>query len=459
MASKQEVAYHRTFLSPRYLDNFSDPGWWEKVVRRPARDVENLRLGDPEAFEEARKFLAQALKVPYRPGSIVYSTGDSGKPPVWVSGYPDDFKVAELMMPLYAPQGVARSPTSGRVALPVVGLSVPANAYWKVFHPIVMHQKMDQDFERYATPWELVWSNLSYPYNRGFTPVVDSSWKVIGHVGRVHANDPNTVLIIPKKLLGITLEEAMAREGGTCVHFCSKGGIPDGWTDGRFLPPEYKATVWTGLDGEVVEVLNLTGPNGLEDAWETLLDIVMAAEVMVSLAEIGVMGATSLVRKVTSPWKNRGVLRGATKGLAEEAEQLGMNKAGRKGPWFEVLEESPARIPGTSIPESLRIRVNNREFNVARNAAKIEKGTGKAIGPATKHMGEKAVGATQWAKGAQVDFPISSLAGALEEAETRLVAGSAHSGTFFTVEGWELGINSTTTPWTVYHAVYDPALK
>jgi hypothetical protein len=124
---------------------------------------------------------------------------------------------------------------------------------------------------------------------------------------------------------------------------------------------------------------------------------------------------------------------------------------------FDVLEEGP-KIPNTSIPEWLRLKVGKREWRVERNATKLDR-SGKPIGPATKHLGEKAQGAGGFAKLSQVDFPISSLAGALEEAERRLLAKTAHSGTLFTVEGWELGISTKETVWRVYHAVYDPTLK
>src|SRR5262245_9138401 len=70
MASEDEVAYHRTFLSPHYMDNFNSPSSYERLMRS-AGEAEEIRLQDPEEFEKVRKALAQALKVPYRSGEVV----------------------------------------------------------------------------------------------------------------------------------------------------------------------------------------------------------------------------------------------------------------------------------------------------------------------------------------------------------------------------------------------------
>src|SRR5262249_12330045 len=119
---------------------------------------------------------------------------------------------------------------------------------------------------------------------------------------------------------------------------------------------------------------------------------------------------------------------------------------------FEVLAEGP-RIGKTSIPEWIRIKVGGRVFEVIRNAEKPGP-DGNPIGPAMKHLGERAgtatesptvrqltdalneqlrargeppahqpapVPKTQGAIDSQTDFPISSLAAALDQAEAQLI--------------------------------------
>ena len=131
--------------------------------------------------------------------------------------------------------------------------------------------------------------------------------------------------------------------------------------------------------------------------------------------------------------------------------------------WWKVLDESPKKIPGTSIPEWMHLRVSNQEFRLERNAAKLDQ-FGKPIGPSTKHLAEKGIKdpARDWARmgGKQglVDFPMSALAGGLEEATKLIKSGRAQPGQMITVEAWEFGINTSKKPWVVFHAKYDPNL-
>jgi hypothetical protein len=122
-----------------------------------------------------------------------------------------------------------------------------------------------------------------------------------------------------------------------------------------------------------------------------------------------------------------------------------------------VLAEGPA-IKGSSIPEWIHIRVGNRMFQLERNALKMGPES-RPIGPGTKHLAERAQDAGEWANAAKVDFPMSSLAGALEEAELRLMAKLLEPGKMLIIEGWELGVSTKQVPWRVYHAKYDPKLK
>ncbi len=140
---------------------------------------------------------------------------------------------------------------------------------------------------------------------------------------------------------------------------------------------------------------------------------------------------------------------------------------------WEVLNEGPPAIrpgqkgPVSSIPESIRIRVGSRVFEVIRNKDKpvidpktnlprIDPRTGKpeTIGPALKHLDENAT-PNEWAKLAKTDFPISALAAALDQAEAQLMFQPPNPRAKpLKLEHWELIIDTTNEVWRVFHAVY-----
>jgi hypothetical protein len=343
VASEQEVAYHRSFLSPYYLDNFSPPTWWQRI-RREEEEVEAIRLRDPVEFENTRKSLAKVLRVPYYPGVMASPRGDQGGRARWVSGNPPDDKVAEIMEPTNPPQGVVKSPTTGMVAMPFPVFKEKAYLLGKGLHEVSMYYKMDQQFEDYATPWELLWSDLSYPYNRGFTPVVDSSWKVIGHVGMFPGGPRSrsfgeTSLIVPSQLAGhITLEQAMANGVPVFVH--SATGLPNGWDNANFYTTEHKIQVTTGLDGEVVD-FQVWNTGFLEQPWYSPMDVIAAGRILIGLTRIGGKLVTSLLRKTTAKLEARATLQGATRSLAREAEE----KAGKQTAAWGVREGDLVSLP------------------------------------------------------------------------------------------------------------------
>jgi hypothetical protein len=178
---------------------------------------------------------------------------------------------------------------------------------------------------------------------------------------------------------------------------------------------------------------------------------------------------------------------------------------------WTVLEEGP-RIPNTSIPEWMRIKVGEREFYVWRDPTKLGFKTREPKGPVLKHMGERAqvterspsleqatkalreqhenepppseldnlppglreraVQESQriespqkwdkspWSKAAQTDFPISSLAAALDQAEAQLIFQPPQEYAKPTgLTNWELVIDTTGPVWRVEHAEYTPHPK
>ncbi len=155
--------------------------------------------------------------------------------------------------------------------------------------------------------------------------------------------------------------------------------------------------------------------------------------------------------------------------------------------WTILADDFPVpRIPNSSIPESMKIKVGERVFEVIRNPDKLD-AEGKPIGPAMKHLGERAQVTesgpgleqamrdsdvklhpkdattwpkSEWSKAAQVDFPISSLASALDHAEAQLIFQMPQSRAKpVGLKNWELLIDTTKPVWRVFHAVYTPHPK
>ncbi len=328
----------------------------------------------------------------------------------------------------------------------------------------------DMDFNDAATPWERDWSTLCKG-GGSFKPVLVETptlrqvgmGTVAGHRGSV-SHDWLVQYGRP------TLDRSSGWLGGSGVVWVADPNDPS-LPPGRspYGVPQTIYDVLTTVDGQVVAILGTIDREALEAAnW--VIDLVIApliAPVLVKLAAGGVARlCTSLLARMEAR-ATRAVLAGLTENLASDASQLD----------FEVLAEGPP-IPGTSVPESLRLRVGQREFSLTRNAAKIEKGSGQPIGPATKHMGEEAkrgpwndlrvrkgqvIHETNeskvWLRQSQVDFPMSSLASGLQVAEQQilkkaLVPLPGTNGVYkVLVEGWEFMIDTTKTPWVVYHAV------
>lgn len=135
-------------------------------------------------------------------------------------------------------------------------------------------------------------------------------------------------------------------------------------------------------------------------------------------------------------------------------------------PETQVLEEGPL-IPGSSIPESMTIRVGYRTFKIWRDATKgAFKDPTKPIGPALKHMGEIGAKANVWSKFSQTDFPISALAGGLDYLEARLtfeppglykINMRSTTGTCISVPEmgeWEFEVDTSAPIWTIRHVQY-----
>lgn len=193
---------------------------------------------------------------------------------------------------------------------------------------------------------------------------------------------------------------------------------------------------------------------------------------------------------------------GSAGALAQLRESLLVKRSPRLEPWliqnfpklrakfvplkWTVLEEGP-KIPGTSVPEWIKIKVGERVFEVVRNKEKIGP-DGSPIGPAMKHPAERAQQTasrpmmeqavrefkdglppdaakriempqdwpkSEWSKAAQTDIPISWLAAVLDQAEAQFIFKSPDPRAKpVGIPHWELIIDTTRPVWRVFHAEY-----
>jgi hypothetical protein len=136
----------------------------------------------------------------------------------------------------------------------------------------------------------------------------------------------------------------------------------------------------------------------------------------------------------------------ATAGLASKLPGVGgilgrlLTRSSSDLPLDYAVTNATAPRPGTLIPRSFNLRVGGEQYYVHPNA--------------TKHMAEYALGRMASGTTANPDIPISTLAGALQNAQE---SGTLAAGrNFFTSGPWELGIDINPSGNTMYHAVYRP---
>jgi hypothetical protein len=389
MPSEQEIQYHRSYLSYRYGDNFSERlkayGPAAKGIRE-AWEIAEIREDDPEGYEEARKAVAALLRVQYIRPRETHGFRDSDYNNI--KGQPSDGDVLQYLKPKYPPQGVVRNPTNGLVALPFPDVSIKAYRNGQPLLHTFMRVKVDQDFKTYATPWELEWSRLVISHSKyreaTFTPIVDTSWTVIGYVGYV-IGGPDCDLIVP---VGIRDRSA----GSTHPKDLLKREIPVFVGPGASPPPGWESahsslygdaqvtyTVRTTIDGEVVAVLSTSSRDGAEPVWYSPADLLLFGKAVVSLVKIGAKMTPTLMRKSTAKLGARSVFKGPTKELADEVKQQATKKpptvappVGPKPPKNLAalpLIKSPrllAKHPGRITPEALREELKQKGFELAK---------------------------------------------------------------------------------------------
>lgn len=196
--------------------------------------------------------------------------------------------------------------------------------------------------------------------------------------------------------------------------------------------------VWAAI-GDFVEFVRLT-PKA-----QTPEDLDRAAEHLAQF--IAIVGVGVFIALVT---RGAGKKLGAPRRTPSQPPRLR----------WKVLWESTERIPNTSIPTKMRIQVGRRIWSIERDASKLGYKSGVPKGPTTKHLGETAQNANPWSKISQTDYPISSLAAALERAELQLIRMKPSKGAKpVNIEGWELVVDTTGPIWRLEHALPTNAPK
>jgi hypothetical protein len=367
MATDQEVAYHRSYLTINYL--YFDPAIrWPEGRVDPAYDryplAERARAykrRDPQLFEKNRLAMSTLLRVQY------------------VEGFrPPDETVAKYMAwsgDLL--QGQVRTP-SGGIAVPNPGANHLAYRFVNgSLHKLWMWAKTDQDFEKFATAWEQKYSNLVYPYNRGFTPVVDESWQIIGHYGYVNRKNMPASTILPQDATTVSDDSiATALKKGVVIFVGDGFHPPSGWRRG-LMGAQSDEYVLTGVDGEVLWHVTSTSTEGVESEDFSPLDILLAAKLLVDLgAALGSKLTRSLVLKAAANREARIVLRGPSEAMAKAVErrlavQEATTLARLRGVTVAELKrvKSPrllAKHPGRITPEALRAELRQKDFVLSK---------------------------------------------------------------------------------------------
>lgn len=166
-----------------------------------------------------------------------------------------------------------------------------------------------------------------------------------------------------------------------------------------------------------------------------------------AVVTIGVAAFIALIMKAGARLLGRAAVSART--ATAEGEVIAA-QAGR-GAWWKAWDFGED-WPGTSVPRGFRIEVGGRTFRVTPNATKHMAENASQL-PTGGQLAQPGVWTTSpGARMTQVDYPLSSLAGALEQAAQRL-QGQPAQRHFFVEGNWELGIDTADSPWAVYHAV------
>jgi hypothetical protein len=266
---------------------------------------------------------------------------------------------------------------------------------------------------------------------------------------------------------------------------------------------------WVGLGflaafvGSHLSEMGAKFGSGISMAWNSEGDRLTIDAAARTLAEGCGIFVSLLIQALVVFLTKRASSQGTAGALAQLRESLLLKRCPRLEPWliknfpklrakfvplkWTVLDDKAPLIPGTSVPEWIKIKVGERVFEVFRNKEKIGP-DGNPIGPAMKHPGERAQQTasrpileqalrefkdglspdeakkieapqdwpkSEWSKATQTDIPMSWLAAVLDQAEAQLIFKSPDTRAKpMGIPHWELIIDTTRPVWRVFHAEY-----
>ena len=201
---------------------------------------------------------------------------------------------------------------------------------------ITIVPKINQFFRAHASNWENNWSVLAGEGSHRLKPIVDENYTVIGHAGKVF----DGLVVVPEEtpgypdMVGLLMQEYP--NVPVLVLDSPFAKVPEGWRGFRQHGPGYVLTLVTGIDGEVIEVLDYYSNNGVAVSVDTPLDYIAIGAVGARLAaKIGLRVLKGLGRSLS-----RVGGRLAATGLASKSSKVLLSK----------LKFVTGHQPGMGIP-------------------------------------------------------------------------------------------------------------
>ena len=203
----------------------------------------------------------------------------------------------------------------------------------KHFVQILIVERQDQDFWRFATSWEWQWSKLVFSSNP-LQPFVNENMQVTGHFGWITGDwifAPNIRMSLPD-MLKAGLDVFVTKQPPRATY------RPIGVLDQSYL-------LYIDIHGRVLLENGYKNRDGVEAEWVTPYDLWIATKLVVSLAGYlrGKIVATAVSR----------VGRSAANGLFRElteAELESVRGAGR-GPGRSLVAGRGAKTARSSVPD------------------------------------------------------------------------------------------------------------
>jgi hypothetical protein len=200
-------------------------------------------------------------------------------------------------------------------------------------YPLEIFDKADQDFEKYATPWERAYSTLISTGNR-FKPVLDAKTLVVGHTGSV-SGGYHTDLIAPLSALADAKGAAsidfrqvleLLNADVPLFVFDRDSRPPDNWVFCDLGTTEHRHEVITTVDGQVINI-RAFNTGFVESVAYSPTDFILVVRILVRLgAAIGTRLLKSLARRTGTRIERSAVLNGPTQELAKKSEQTAVKQ-------------------------------------------------------------------------------------------------------------------------------------